>query len=146
MTAMWASPIATRSCSPVAERSTRADGSSSSIRWRAAPILSRSALVCGSIATDSDGTGKSSGGRMHRVLARRERVAGLGGGELGDGADLARLELADRLLLLAVEEEQLADPLVLAAVGVPGVGLAVERAAQDPEIGQAARRTGPRRS
>ena len=64
MTAMWASPIATRSCSPVGDRSTRADGSSSSIRWSAAPILSRSAFVWGSIATDSDGSGKSSGGRI----------------------------------------------------------------------------------
>ena len=68
----------------------------------------------------------------------REGVARLGRGQLGDGPDLARLELADRLLLLAMEEEQLADPLVLVAVGVPGVGLAVERAAQDPEVRQAA--------
>ena len=51
-----------------------------------------------------------------RLLARRERVAGLGRGELGDRADLARLELADRLLVLAVQQEELADPLVLVAV------------------------------
>ena len=72
------------------------------------------------------------------MVARRQGVAGLGRGELGDGADLARLELADRLLVLAVEQEELAHPLVLVAVGVPGVGLAVERAAQDPEVGQPA--------
>ena len=43
-------------------RVTRAEGSSSSIRWSAAPILSRSAFVCGSIARASDGAGKASGG------------------------------------------------------------------------------------
>ncbi len=96
----------------MAERSTRAEGSSSSIRWSAAPILSRSAFVCGSI------------------------VARLGGRELGDRADLAGLELADRLLVLAMEEEELAHPLVLVAVRVPGVDLAVERAAQDAQVGQ----------
>ena len=65
MTAVWASPIVTRTCSPVSLRSTRAVGSSSSIRWRAGPILSRSALVCGSIATISVGMGKSRGGRTN---------------------------------------------------------------------------------
>ena len=138
MTAMWASPIATRSCSPVADRSTRADGSSSSIRWRAAPILSRSAFVWGSIATDRVGSGKSSGGRMIGC-SRDDSVSPVSvDGQLRDGADLAGLELADRLLLLAVEQEQLADPLVLVAVRVPGVGLAVERAAEDPEVRQPA--------
>ena len=48
-----------------------------------------------------------------RLLADAERVAGLGHRELRDGADLARLELADRLLLLAVQQQELADPLVL---------------------------------
>ena len=38
-----------------------------------------------------------------RLLARRDRVAGLGHRQLGDRPDLAGLELADRLLLLAVE-------------------------------------------
>ena len=51
-----------------------------------------------------------------RLLLRRQRVAGLGHGQLGDRADLAGLELADRLLLLAVEQQQLADPLVLVRV------------------------------
>ncbi len=63
ITAMWASPRATSNCSPVGARSTRALGSSSSIRWRAVPILSRSAFVCGSIATDSVGSGKGMSGR-----------------------------------------------------------------------------------
>ena len=75
---------------------------------------------------------------MSGLLLGRQRVAGLGDGELGDGADLARLELADRLLLLAVEQQQLADALVLAAARVPDVVLRVERARQDPEVGQPA--------
>ena len=59
--------------------------------------------------------------------------------ELGDGADLAGLELADRLLLLAVQEEQLADALLVVAVpGVPDMALGVERAGQDAEVGQPA--------
>ena len=73
-------------------------------------------------------------GQDDRVLARRQRVACLGCRELGNRTDLAGLQLSDRLLVLAVEQEQLADPLVLVAVGVPGVRLAVERPAQDPEI------------
>ena len=71
-----------------------------------------------------------------RLLADAQRVAGGGHGQLGDRADLAGLELADRLLLLAVEEEQLADPLVLALAAVPDVGLRMERARQHPQIGQ----------
>ena len=136
ITAMWASPIATQDLLAGRRRSTRAVGSSSSIRWSAGPILSRSALDCGSIATERVGSGKSIGGRTSGFSRVGQRVAGLGDGELGDGADLAGPQLADRLLLLAVEEQQLADPLVLAAVGVPGVALAVERPREHPEVGQ----------
>ena len=71
-----------------------------------------------------------------RLLARCQRVAGLGHGQLRDRADLAGLELADRLLLLAVEQQQLADPLVLAPAAVPDVGLRMERPGQDAQVGQ----------
>ena len=47
------------------------------------------------------------------------------------------MELADRLLVLAVEKQELAKALVLAASRVPGVGLALHGARQDPQIGQA---------
>ena len=70
------------------------------------------------------------------MLLRREGVAGGGRAQLGDRADLARLQLADRLLLLAVEAEELADPLVLALLGVPGMGLAAQRPREDAEVGQ----------
>ena len=76
--------------------------------------------------------------QRQRLLLRRQRVAGLGHGQLRDRADLAGLELADRLLLLAVEQQQLADPLVLAAGRVPDVGLRVERAGEHAQVGQPA--------
>ena len=65
-----------------------------------------------------------------------QRVAGLGHGQLRDRADLAGLELADRLLLLAVEQQQLADPLVLAPRAVPDVRLRMERAGQHAQVRQ----------
>ena len=59
-------------------------------------------------------------------------------GQLRDRADLAGQQLADRLLVLAVEQEELAHPLVLLAVRVPGVALTVERAGDDAEVRQPA--------
>ena len=73
-----------------------------------------------------------------RLLLGRERVARRGDGQLRDRADLAGLELADRLLLLAVQEEQLADALLVVATLVPDVALGVERAGQDAQEGQPA--------
>jgi hypothetical protein len=127
-----------RSCSPVADRSTRAEGSSSSIRWSGRAHLVEVGLR---LRLDRDRE------RRDREVERREddrgflrgqRVAGLGDGQLRDGADLARGQLADRLLVLAVQEQQPADPLILLAVRVPRVGLAVKRAREDPEVGQPA--------
>ena len=90
------------------------------------------------MATTATAPGSSSGGRRSGCSFAGERVAGLGDGQLGDRPDLAGLELADRLLLLAVEQEQLADPLVLVAGRVPDVGLRVERAGQHAQVGQPA--------
>src|SRR5205823_11241923 len=73
-----------------------------------------------------------------RALLGRERIARLGDRELRDGPDLAGLELADGFLLLAVEEEQLADALVLSTGAVPGVALVVDGPGHDPQIGQPA--------
>ena len=89
----------------------------------AGPILSRSCFETGSIATTSDGAGNSSGDKRSGFSFAPQRVAGLGHGQLGDRPDLAGLQLADRLLFLAVEQQQLADPLVLVAGGVPDVRL-----------------------
>ena len=95
-------------------------------------------MVWGSIATESDGSGKSSGGRI-TGCSRDDSVSPVSVAvSLATAPISPACELADRLLVLAVEQQELADPLVLVAVGVPGVGLAVERAAQDPEVGQAA--------
>ena len=48
------------------------------------------------------------------------------------------MELADRLLVLAVEQEQLADSLGLVAGGVPGLGLALQRSGEDAQVRQPA--------
>ena len=138
MTATCASPMARRICSPVSERSTRAVGSSSSIRASAGPILSRSPLDSGSIATCSVGSGNTIAIQAQAQLARRERVAGLGHAQLGHGADLAGAQLGGRLLLLAVEVEQLADALVLALGRVERAALALERPGQHAQVGQPA--------
>ena len=95
-------------------------------------------MLCGSMATISDGSGKRQRRQDQRLLAGGQRVAGLGHGQLRDRADLARLELADRLLLLAMEQQQLADPLVLVAAAVPDVGLRAERPRQHAQVGQPA--------
>ena len=81
------------------------------------------------MATNERRLGEGRGRQDERLLRVAERVAGRGHGQLGDRADLAGLELADRLLLLAVEQEQLADPLVLVPGGVPDV--ACERSVPD---------------
>ncbi len=75
--------------------------------------------------------------QLDGLLPSAERVARLGHVQLGDSPDLARLELADGLLLLAVEQQQLADALVLVAGRVPDVGLRLERARQHAQVGQA---------
>ena len=69
-----------------------------------------------------------------RPLLRGERVAGLGHGQLRDRPDLAGLELADGLLVLAVQQQELPDPLVLVAGRVPDVRLGAQRARQDPQV------------
>ena len=136
MTEMCASPIVRRTCSPSSVRSRRTVGSSSSIRWRAGPILSRSPFEAGSMASTSDGRRELDRRERQGLLLRAQRVAGLGHRELRDRPDLAGLQLADRLLLLAVEQQQLADPLVLAARRVPDVGLGVQRPGQDAQVRQ----------
>ena len=90
----------------------------------------------GSIATWSVGSGKSIGPSVQRGVARRDRVPGLGHAQLGDGADLAGPELGRRLLLLAVEVQELADPLVLALVAVEHRALALERPRQHAQVRQ----------
>src|SRR5436190_1222602 len=50
--------------------------------------------------------------QRHVVALRGERVAGGGVGELGHGADVARRDLALRLVLLALQREDLPDALL----------------------------------
>src|SRR3990170_8117926 len=65
--------------------------------------------------------GELEGREAQRALAARERGPGLRIHEFGHGADLPRADLADSLLLLAVEEQELADALILPARRIPGV-------------------------
>ena len=107
------------------------------------PLQGRAHLVEVRLGLGLDGDRQGRFGEDHlgqdqRPLLCGQRVARLGHAELGHGADLAGLQLAGRLLLLAVEQQQLADPLVLAPVGIPGVALAVERARVHPQVGQPA--------
>ena len=139
MTATCASPIARRICSPVSLRSTRAVGSSSSIRWSAGPILSRSPFDTGSIATWSVGLGevdRRRDGARHRAVVIVSPVSvtpSLATAPISPASQLGR-----RLLLLAVEVQQLADALVLAPVGVEHRPLALERPRQDAQVRQPA--------
>ncbi len=73
------------------------------------------------------------------VLPRgRQRVSRPGNGQLRDRPDLTGVELPDRFLVLAVEQEQLAQALVLAAGRVPGVSLALECPGEHAQEGQPA--------
>jgi hypothetical protein len=74
--------------------------------------------------------------QSQRPLLRPERIPRLGDRELRHRPDLAGLQFADRLLLLAVQEEQLTDPLILVAGRVPDVGLGAERPRQDAQVRQ----------
>ena len=78
----------------------------------------------------SVGSGKVSAGSVNGFSFVRQRVAGGGHRELRDRADLAGLQLPGRLLLLAVEQQQLADALVGVLGRVPGVALRMERAGE----------------
>ena len=91
MTAMWASPIVRRTCSPVA-RALEPDGR----LLLEHPLERRAHLVEVALGLRLDGDHE----RRRRELERRQRraaspssqrVAGLGHGQLGDRADLAGL-------------------------------------------------------
>ena len=84
-------------------------GSSSCRRRSAVAIFSSSPFAFGVIAKLITGCGKSSGGRSIGRVLGEEHVAGAGLLQLGDGADVAVGELVRRLVILALEQEQLAD-------------------------------------
>src|SRR5207244_5220445 len=72
------------------------------------------------------------------MVLRGNRVAGGGVLQLRHRADVARLQLRDRNLLLALKELQFADALFMVARGVPIAGVGLERAGVDPEERRAA--------
>ena len=66
-----------------------------------------------------------------------ERVTGRRRGQLRDGGDVARPDLREVLLVLALDREEVADPFLLLPVDVVDVSLPRERAAEDTEVGEA---------
>ena len=85
--------------------------------------LSSSPLDFGSIANAMTGAGSGIDGIVDRLVARGEPVAGPGLLELGDGADVAGAELVGVHGLLAAEDEQLADALLVVRAGVEHLGV-----------------------
>ena len=73
--------------------------------------------------------------RQGRLLAR-ERVAGDGVGQLGHGPDLTGADLVDRLLLGALDVEDLRDALVLALLRVPDGVVRLDAARPHAEVGE----------
>ena len=67
-----------------------------------------------------------------------QRVAGRGGRELCDGADVARRKGIDVLAVLARQNDDLCDAFLLSAVGVPNLLVALEHAGVDPKEGELA--------
>ena len=77
--------------------------------------------------------------QLHRLRPIGDQgVAGGGRVQLGHGGDVAGSHPREVLLVLALDREEVADALVLAAVDVVDVALAGHAAGDDAEVGQAA--------
>ena len=70
---------------------------------------------------------------LHRIVLRGERVSGVGVGELRDRADVAGRHLGHGLVFLALEREELSDPLVGPLRRVVDGAVGADLAAEDPE-------------
>ena len=121
-------------CSPVCwSRWTSSVGSSSSRRRIAVTAFSSSPLDFGSKANAITGAGSSSGGNViFASLPARTSPArvsfSLATAPMSPGA-----ELVDVLVLLALRERQLADPLLLAVGGVDDLRVRRQHPRVDPE-------------
>ena len=82
-----------------------------------------------------DGRGEVYVAQDELVVARAEGVAGEGGAELGDRADVAGGEIRDGVLLSAADLEHLRHALRRAAPGVLHLRIRRERSAIDAEVG-----------
>ena len=103
------------------------DGSSSCRRRSDACTFSSSPLLPASIANETTGAGSAIGSTGGRLVDVGQHVAGVGLLELRDRADHAGAEHIGRLVVLALQHQQLADPLlaVRAAVDQLRVALSV---------------------
>ena len=75
--------------------------------------FSSSPFAFGVIAKLITGSGKSRLGSSMSLVGVEQQVAGHHVLQLGDGADVALAELVGRLVLLALERQQLADALLV---------------------------------
>ena len=89
------------------------------------------------------------GDRVHRLRIDRttqrkrcfpaaQRIAGVGMGQLGHRANVTGVQCCDRNLLLAAQQQQLADPFILPGTGVEIRATAFQMAAENAEIAQRA--------
>ena len=79
------------------------------------PIFSSSPLAFGSIAKLITGLGKTERRDVDRLVGAEQHVAGGRLLQLGHGADVALAELVRLLVVLPLEDQQLADALLVLA-------------------------------
>jgi hypothetical protein len=119
-------------------RLTRNVGSSSASFWMAVESFSWSPLVFGSIATEMTGSGNVIDSRTMGFAGSRQGLAGGGVLEADERVDVARAGLVDRVLLVGVHLEELADALLLALGGVDHLGTGGDLAGVHPDVGELA--------
>ena len=108
-------------------------GSSSARRLRAVPIFSSSPFAFGSIAKLITGLGKIERRDVDRLVGGEQDVACGRLLELGHRAEVALAELLRQLVVLALEEQQLADTLLVARARVDERRVGRERAREHAE-------------
>ena len=82
-------------------------------------------------------SGEVDAGERDRLALIAEGVAGHHRAELGDRADVAGADGIGVDVLFAAREEELAEPFILAARRVPGMGVRFDRSRVDAQVGDA---------
>ena len=135
----WSSPIPPMTVWPVSSSSsTEKVGSSSASFWIAMPSFSWSDLVFGSMETWMTGSGERHRLEDDRVRLIAQGVTGGGVLEADHRVDVAGHGLVDRVLLVGVHLEELADALLLALGGVEHLGARIDTTRVDADEGQLA--------
>ena len=82
------------------------------------------------------GRGKFHLGHHMALVVLAERISGFCRTQLGDAADASRARLLDRNLILAVQENQMAEPFLRAVVQIQHVAVFPDLSGQDAEEGE----------